>query len=302
MAPGPNATVILYRGADMFRLNARNVFLTYPKCPIAPATLGEFLATIRPTFYVHVTRESHRDGHFHLHALVQWVDKFNLRNERKFDIQGYHPNIQPARDVESVEDYISKHVSESSDRSTVEWTSGTLKTSAKNDKWKHVAEASTPTEVLERALEASPRDFVLQYDRICEFARLKQRQRVRYIPNPAERFRLPPGLAEYMITEFTKPVGLCPWILFERHIFSSPTHRTVLEPSFCWDHHVSARRDGLEASDIIYTGAACPICRSLTRRQPISSQMTSTSTTSRTKSNGSAHSTSSRPQTSTIEK
>jgi len=256
-----------------FRLNARNVFLTYPRCATLPRLLGEFLQNIRAAQYIHVVREQHRDGTPHIHCLIQWIDKFNVRDERKFDFEGQHPNIQPARDVAAIEAYISKTLERSSSPED-EWKYGELATTSATCKWRKVAEAGTEADILSAALDASPRDFVIHNDRIREFARSKCKQRLPYCPRAGQIFRIPDSLATYMITEFTKPVGLCPWILREYSIITDNNRRIVLEPC-CWsEEHDLERPAGLDPSDIIITGGECPICRLSTPPRHIWSQTT----------------------------
>jgi len=242
-----------------FRLNCRNVFLTYPRCPIEPKQLGEFLQHLRPAIYIHVVREQHEDGTPHLHCLLQWVDKYNLRDERKFDFNGHHPNIQPARDVAAIDDYISKHIGPDTPP-THSWKFGEFSNSIAAAKWRKVAEAITEEDVLAAALDASPRDYVIHNDRIREYARSKSRTRLPYRPQPGQTFQLPSSLATYMISEFTNPVGLCPWILKERHVFTDNQHRTVLEPYCSSEVHDWEKLRGLDPSDTIITGGVCPIC------------------------------------------
>jgi len=204
-----------------FRFNARNAFLTYPRCEHSPNALGEFLRDMRPTKYIHVVRERHEDGTPHLHVLVQWVDKFNCRDPRKFDYLGNHPNLQPCRDVAAVEDYITKSLSQDA-RATDEFIHGTISRTNEDSKWRKVAEAISEEDVLTAALEASARDYVIHHDRIREFARSRRCHRLPYCPPAGQTFRLPHSLAEYMITEFTNTVSICKFSR-EHEIFYSLT-------------------------------------------------------------------------------
>jgi len=242
-----------------FRFNARNAFLTYPRCEHSPNALGEFLRDMRPTKYIHVVRERHEDGTPHLHVLVQWVDKFNCRDPRKFDYLGNHPNLQPCRDVAAVEDYITKSLSQDA-RATDEFIHGTISRTNEDSKWRKVAEAISEDDVLKAALEASARDFVIHHDRIREYARSRRRSRIPYSPRTGDTFRIPESLAQYMVTEFTNPVGLCPSLLTTRSFISHNIERIVLEPSCLSGQHEVEKHPGQEASDIIITGGACPIC------------------------------------------
>ncbi|KAH7543665.1 hypothetical protein FEM48_Zijuj02G0209400 [Ziziphus jujuba var. spinosa] len=52
--------------------------------------------------------ESHDDGNLHLHVLILTERKMDFRSPRHFDVDGYHPNIQPARSVQDVYQYVTK--------------------------------------------------------------------------------------------------------------------------------------------------------------------------------------------------
>jgi len=272
MAPGPSATVILsVAPINMpFRFNAKNAFLTYPQCPLSPEAVGKHLLELRPALYVHVVRETHQDGNYHIHALVQWPNKYNVRNDRVFDIAGHHPNIQSPRDVVDVEDYISKTL-DGNGTSETEFVHGQFAGKKNDQLWRRVAEATTESEVMQAALEASPRDYVLYHDKLREYAKSKGRHVATYVPPPGQLFTLPDSLATYMIREFTQPVGLCPWILREAHSFSDHKGgRIVLKPCCSSVQPELARPSGQDHSVLTYTGGVCLTSRHSPPRQTTS--------------------------------
>lgn len=55
-----------------------------------------------------VSKELHADGHAHLHALLKWDKKFDTRNERYFDIDSFHPNVQACKSIVKTSQYIKK--------------------------------------------------------------------------------------------------------------------------------------------------------------------------------------------------
>jgi len=55
-----------------------------------------------------VARELHEDGHPHLHCYLYYKERFSCKNERFWDIGGYHPNIQVAKSLRAVKTYIKK--------------------------------------------------------------------------------------------------------------------------------------------------------------------------------------------------
>jgi len=255
-----------------FRFNARNAFLTYPHCDVEPSTLGEFLLGLRQAQYILVARENHSDGTPHLHALVQWIDKFNFRDERRFDFNGHHPNIQPARDVRAVHGYIQKHIARDNQPF---YEYGTFTATSADAKWAKVAAATSEQEALSAALLASPRDFVLHNDKIREFARSKSRACAPYIPRPGEIFQLPESLASYMITEFMNPVGLCPWLLRERTVITAKTKdRIVLKPCCSSADRDWEKQAGHARSETTFTGGVCLTSQHSPPRRSISSPTT----------------------------
>nr|QVS02712.1 replication-associated protein [Trifolium virus 1] len=105
------------RNANSFRVQGKSIFLTYPKCPLTPIFLIDYfyqlLKHLDPT-YARVCTENHETGEPHLHCLIQFDKKFNITNQRFFDIKDpnggsiYHPNCQVPRRDADVADYISK--------------------------------------------------------------------------------------------------------------------------------------------------------------------------------------------------
>lgn len=96
-----------------FRLNAKNLFLTWPK---NECDSGDVLNRIMLHFgadnvsYVCVGEEEHEDGSPHLHALVCLKSKVNIRDATALDqiAGGKHGNYQSARKVSDVFKYVRK--------------------------------------------------------------------------------------------------------------------------------------------------------------------------------------------------
>jgi len=65
--------------------------------------------------YVIVCQEKHKDETDHLHAMVSFDKKKDIRNERFFDIDNFHPNIQSVKSVPKSINYIKK------DKNFIEW-------------------------------------------------------------------------------------------------------------------------------------------------------------------------------------
>nr|AFD63082.1 replication associated protein [Tobacco yellow dwarf virus-A] len=94
-----------------FRLQTKYVFLTYPRCSSSAENLRDFLwdkLSSFAIFFIAIATELHQDGTPHLHCLIQLDKRSNIRDPSFFDLEGNHPNIQPAKNSEQVLEYISK--------------------------------------------------------------------------------------------------------------------------------------------------------------------------------------------------
>lgn len=82
-----------------FQLRAKNVSLTYPQCPLDKELVSKrFRDLCGDNLIGSITvRELHADGNAHLHAYLRFHNTFSTRDERYFDIDDYHPNVQPTR-------------------------------------------------------------------------------------------------------------------------------------------------------------------------------------------------------------
>ncbi|ACQ65850.1 AC1 [Gossypium punctatum mild leaf curl virus [Gossypium gossypioides]] len=100
-----------------FCVNAKNIFLTYPKCPIPKEQMLDNLRSINcpsDKLFIRVAQEKHQDGSLHIHALIQFKGKAKFRNPRHFDVTHpnnstqFHPNFQGAKSSSDVKSYIEK--------------------------------------------------------------------------------------------------------------------------------------------------------------------------------------------------
>jgi len=101
-----NADVALQK---KFRINSRSVFLTYPQCSLDKQILLNFLASLKhEASYIIVCHEKHKDGSPHLHAVVKFQNKVDIKKETYFDINGFHPNIQTTKNINASIQYCKK--------------------------------------------------------------------------------------------------------------------------------------------------------------------------------------------------
>lgn len=91
-----------------FRITSKGFFLTYPRCELSKEHLLKALRFKRPAEKILVSRELHEDGAPHLHVYLLYGKEFDCRNERFFDVDGFHPNIQSAKSLKAVQAYVKK--------------------------------------------------------------------------------------------------------------------------------------------------------------------------------------------------
>nr|WAE42184.1 MAG: replication associated protein [Cressdnaviricota sp.] len=103
-----------------FRLSAKRIFLTYPRCDLTKEQVLEFLKTKGLIVCYYIAVEEHKtitydDWHVdglpigtHLHIAVQFATKINTTDQRFFDTKGFHPNVQSTRSWHNVVSYVIK--------------------------------------------------------------------------------------------------------------------------------------------------------------------------------------------------
>lgn len=93
-----------------FRIDAKNIALTYPKCDLTRERVLGFLQLLGGDNYrgASASIEQHADGTPHVHAYLRLYSKRCFRDPRTFDIDGHHANIQPCRNAKHWINYIRK--------------------------------------------------------------------------------------------------------------------------------------------------------------------------------------------------
>lgn len=152
-----------------FRCDARNFFITYPQSTDLPHEIvHDTLRRLDRVERVYSCRETHENGEFHHHAIVQFHQKFNCRNERHFDIDFggriFHPNVTAVRSIQASNDYVGK------DGNTIgEPIPGTA--TARRDLYAELlADATDAKNFMELAEQRDAKNFVLNHDRLESFA------------------------------------------------------------------------------------------------------------------------------------
>lgn len=143
-----------------FRLQAKHIFLTYSQATdlSKDAILSHIQSVLGERIvWASIGKEHHQDGNAHFHAVIGLSSKYNIRNERLFDVAGFHPKIEPARDIHAAIRYVSKE-------DTDVLSFGTLPSPKR--KWSEVLDADDKESAIAVIQEVSPRDYVLNLERI----------------------------------------------------------------------------------------------------------------------------------------
>lgn len=156
-----------------WRLNAKQLFLTYPKCPLpTEEVLAQLNGSLPISKYV-VAEEKHADGESHIHALLILERKINMTDVTKLDLVGieaekYHGNYQGARNINAIRKYVMKDGNyitnmETNCTATNSWSQAIEK-----------AKTGNLREAAEHLMEERPRDFILHRTSIINSLRIFQ--------------------------------------------------------------------------------------------------------------------------------
>lgn len=96
-----------------FRLNALQVFLTYPQCDLGLDDVLkrlQLILALKDTLILEyvIAHELHNDGHPHRHVYLKLNKKNNWINANCFDLGAYHGNYQGVRSKENTIKYVTK--------------------------------------------------------------------------------------------------------------------------------------------------------------------------------------------------
>jgi len=175
-------------------INARNWFLTYPKCN---ATKEEVIENIKefskkaPIRGAIVAQEKHKDGTDHLHAVIQFTDAYRTRLASVFDVltagekhtEGKHGNYQSARNLQAVIDYV--HKSDPAPLTYGEVRTG-RKPSSKETRLDQLVKVIKEGQSLDQAEERDPGSFCQHKRKLEEYQAYLQRKKLRsnLLPKP----------------------------------------------------------------------------------------------------------------------
>lgn len=179
-----------------FDFHARYVLLTYAQCGDLDAfKVCDMLASLHAECII--GREVHDDGGTHLHAFVDFGKKTRIRDERRCDVEGHHPNFQTCRTTPwKMWDYAIK------DGDVV---AGGLERPGESvrsdDAWHTICAAESADEFWELVGRLAPRQLVCSFNSVKCYAEWKyQPERVAYEGPAGIQFSLEgvEGLTEWV--------------------------------------------------------------------------------------------------------
>jgi len=150
-----------------YRANRKKFFLTYSRCDKTPEEIYQHLSSISSIHKYLIARELHKDGQYHIHAYIEFVDKKNFLSPRWADLDGFHPNDAGAvRNGHAVEKYCTKEANFVTNYFAL-------------DPWKLIYdEDKTSQEAIELIKRERPRDYTLYSDQIERSIKKAKRRKV----------------------------------------------------------------------------------------------------------------------------
>lgn len=177
-----------------FRYNARSVFLTYPNCNLPMQTMLEELTKIKAIKHYIIATELHESGEPHLHCVLRYSTPISTRNNRYFDINNFHPNIQKPQDLENCVNYCKKDGNFITNwPETKEW--GDI-----------LKESNTAEEFFNLVKINQPKDYVINHERLEYFAAKHFERPISPFKPPFElkEWKLPDDIKNWLSGEFPK--------------------------------------------------------------------------------------------------
>lgn len=208
-----------------FRFQGRYVFLTYSQVEVnddntkqnlANHLMG--LASRKPFGFCIVGHERHVErGGYHFHAFISFERKLDTSNERKFDWNGYHPNIAACPVPKNFYNYTIKNDSPCDLQCCADGHTYLLGTvpdtfaaerESRNQLWGRLLdESSSADDFMSKVRVADPYTFATRYQALDCMSRAVFRTREPYTsPYEPQDFKLPEGVESWLLEEFDEEV------------------------------------------------------------------------------------------------
>lgn len=149
-----------------------------------------------------------------MHAAIRrHTGRFNIRNERFFDLEGKHCNIQPKRDWRTTVRYVEKDGDFK--RSTNFEDLNFTRNSQSTTHWREAMLAESRTEFLDIIRQNYPREYILCNNQINNFAERHYSRRKTYTSlYDAQSFSLCQSLRDWLSGCFIRPRNARPRTLY----------------------------------------------------------------------------------------
>lgn len=188
-----------------FRLSAKYVSLTYPRTEgsLSKSRARRALVAQQPSPTGGcICEERHADGGTHLHVLVHFQVRPNIKSERHFDIDGRHPHIKPCTDPRGWYEYITKEDGEPLRFGTLPEPLPGRGGSGRDRSFIDLAIAGDYVEAKEAFINRHPLQYAIHADAVERTLR-RLRPAAIYVPYDLGTFIEQPGIREWRREEET---------------------------------------------------------------------------------------------------
>lgn len=187
------------RRKNQWLLRQKYILLTYSQVDEEEFRWENIVATIiKHGGVCRIGREFHKDGGVHFHAFCMKEKRFITRSPRAFDVDGYHPNIEPIkRTPHRAWAYVSKPGSTLLHDDIPEPPAGRSRLRSKADEVYHLAlnQAKSQSQFIDMCIEGDTRRAIGCFNNLQAFSHY------RFPPSRGPEYEPPPGfsleLAEY---------------------------------------------------------------------------------------------------------
>nr|WER78687.1 C1 [Tomato yellow leaf curl virus] len=157
----------------LFKIYAKNYFLTYPKCSLSKEeALSQLKPLETPTNikYIKLCRELHKNEEPPLHVLNPFKGKYQCKTQRLFHLVSpygsafFHQNIQAAKSSSDVKSYVEKD-GDFIDCGVfqIDGRSARGGQQSANDAYAAALNSGSKSEALSILKEKAPKDYILQF-------------------------------------------------------------------------------------------------------------------------------------------
>lgn len=180
-----------------FRFHAKNLFVTYPQCnDLSKEHVRSFFQDELLCSQYTIGLEQHLDGGNHIHALITWNQVFDTTDQRKFDINGHHPNIQPGRSPKAIDAYVRKQGDYITNRTDLDLQ--------KKRRYQELLECQDAETFWTKVKKDFAQDYVLRLSQLEYMAHKHFKKTITEYVSPYTDFVVTPDIERWLNEEFPK--------------------------------------------------------------------------------------------------